>query len=160
MHPLLRPLLNRGGAGRYLSRAESVERLQPLVRQFNRLVMDYAAAEERLAGTRHAERLGTLAKALRTEGGKLFETVFSLGGKAPTGADLEPDADALGRSAADVLYHLLDTERAYHEALTEEVDAVHHQERTRAILGNVARGSAARLDALRELTARYPRRRA
>jgi hypothetical protein len=157
MFPVLRPLLNKGGAGRYISREATVERLTPLVTQHNRLLQAYGYALDRLRDAAAKGQLEALMPDLRTHLAKLDETVYSLGGKAPLGTDLEPGESGRGRTDAEMLFHVLDLERAFHDALTDEVDAVHHQERTRAILGHLARGSETRLEALRGLTNRLPR---
>lgn len=157
MFPVLRPLLNKGGAGRYISRTETVERLVPLVVQHNRLLQAYGYTLDRLQDGAAKERLDALMPPLRTQLAKLDETIYSMGGKAPLGTDLEPGETGRGHTDAEMLYHVLDLERDYHQALSGEVDAVHHRERTRAILGHLARGSEARLEALRVLTNRLPR---
>jgi hypothetical protein len=157
MFPVLRPFLNKGGAGRYISREASVERLTPLVVQHNRLLQAYGYALARLDAADARAQLDALMPDLRTHLAKLDETVYSFGGKAPLGTDLEPGETGRGRTDAEMLFHILDLERAYHDALAGEVDAVHHQERTRAILGHLAAGSERRLEALRGLTNRLPR---
>ena len=157
MFPVLRPILNKGGAGRYISREETAERLLPLVAQHNRLLQAYGYTLDRLDDTGAHERLDALMPYLRTHLAKLDETVYSAGGTPSNGTELEPGETGRGRSDAEMLYHLLDRERAYHDTLTDEIDAVHHQERTRAILGHLARGSETRLEALRTLTNRLPR---
>jgi bacterioferritin (cytochrome b1) len=157
MYPVLRPLLNKGGAGSYISRAETAERLLPLVEQHNRLLQAYHYALERLQDGAAREHLEALMPGARTHAAKLNETVYSAGGTPPLGTHLGPGETGRGDTDAEMLHHVLDLERDHHGALAEEIDAVHHQERTRAILGHVARGSEARLEALRTLTNRLPR---
>ena len=157
MFPVLRPILNKGGAGRYVSREETVPRLNPLVAQYLRVLSAYDYTLPRLSGAIDATELNALMPHARTHAAKLSETVFSMGGTPPNGTDLEPGASGQGTTDAEMLHHILDLERAYHDALTEEVDSVHHQERTRAILTHVAEGSETRLEALRVLTNRLPR---
>ena len=71
---------------------------------------------------------------------------------SPNGTDLDPTTFHLpGDTDADRLRLLAEMEGDYHDGLVAEVDAVHHQERTRAILNAVAKGSAARRGLLREL---------
>lgn len=157
MFPVLRPLLNKGGAGRYISREETVKRLLPLVEQHNRLLQAYHYTVERLQDGAAKEQVDALMPRLRTHLAKLDETIYSAGGTPPLGTHLRPGETGRGRTDAEMLYHVLDLERAFHDALTDEVDAVHHQERTRAILGHLARGSAERLEVLRTLTNPLPR---
>jgi hypothetical protein len=86
--------------------------------------------------------------------GKLYETIFSLGGTASAGTDVDfAGTDGDGSRGLDTL---VERERAFGKSVGEEVDSVHHQERTRAILKSVAAGSQGRLDALRELVSRRP----
>jgi hypothetical protein len=157
MYAALRPFLNRGGAGYSISRKETAERLRPHVDRGLDLLKAYSAALPRLRDREAAGRLDALLPYFRTELSKLYESVFSVGGTAPTGVDVAFGEGDPGGGDGAVLRALVERERAFHEALTEEVDAVHHQERTRAILKAVALGAQGRLDALRELAGR-PRR--
>jgi hypothetical protein len=156
MFPLHRPLLNRGGAGYSISRAETAERLRPHVDGGLALLQAYAAVLPRLRDRAGAGRLEALMPYFRTELSKLYESVFSVGGTAPTGAALGFGAGDGAESDGALLRGLIERERAFGNALRDEVDAVHHQERTRAILKAVAAGTDGRLDALRELAGRRP----
>ncbi len=157
MYAFLRPILNKGGAGLYISRAETAERLRPLQLRHLRLLRAYDDALARLADRALAGRLGALLPDARTELAKLNETVHSVGGAAAYGTAYEPGQFDPGRTDEERLFNLLDEERDYNAALAEEMDAVHHQERTRAILTAVGNGGAKRLDALREVTSRMRR---
>lgn len=152
MFPVLRPFLNKGGAGHYISREASVERLQPLVEKHLRLLYAYDGILAQMADGPTKERLSALMPYVRTELSKLYETIFSLGGSAPTGVAMEPGSVTFGGSEANQLFALVEEERAFGKAMREEVDAVHHQERTRAILNHNADASGSRLDVLREIT--------
>lgn len=161
MYPVLRPFLGRGGAGRYISRAESAERLLPLIERGNVLIQRYAHLLEALPEGPARERIAAIVPFVRTDVSKLYELVYSLGGTAPTG--LEMQTHPLER-AADPLAAVREAEQAFHDALRDEIDAVHHHERTRGVLaslhGQRVRGSAneggsiARLGILRSLAAR------
>ena len=85
--------------------------------------------------------------------GKLYETIFSAGGTVPTGVGMR-DEHVPADDEGDPLTTLTRLERGFGKALREEVDSVHHQERTRAILRSVAAGSDGRLDVLREMAVR------
>ena len=74
---------------------------------------------------------------------------------APVG-DRAP-APTPGRSDRQRVEDLLDAEKDFGAALTDEIDAVHHQERTRAILGHNAEASASRAGLLRDLLAALSR---
>ncbi|GAB5534777.1 MAG: hypothetical protein Rubg2KO_10260 [Rubricoccaceae bacterium] len=158
MFPALRPILNKGGAGRYISREESVERLQPMVVHQLDLVYLYDSAVSRLADSPAKTRLVSIMPNLRTELSKLYETVYSLGGTAPTGVERDALATDPGETDAERLGALVDAETAFGEALREEADAVHHQERTRAILLHNADASSSRLSVLREFAQTSSRR--
>ena len=151
MFEALRPILNKGGAGRYISRAESAERLVPVAKRHLELLDAYAGARS-AAGDAAAPRLDALLSLLRTETGKIYETLYSLGGSAPTGAG-RTAAPPAGATDAERVDALIAAERDFGPALADEAEAVHHQERTRAILMHNAARSGERLDALRALAA-------
>ena len=155
MFPALRPILNKGGAGNYISRAESVERLRPVIADQLGLLRDYDHVAKRLQSPLVRERFDEVVLPnIRTELNKLYETILSLGGSAPTGADMDwSDSDLGGDGDSSVLKTLLDRDRAFGDRLRDEMEAVHHQERTRAILGHNAAKSGDRLNMLRALLA-------
>ena len=150
MFPVLRPILNRGGAGYSISRQETIDRLTPHVQRGLELSRAYARTLPRLDARDAVARLEALMPYLRTEIGKLYETIFSAGGTVPTGVGMR-DERVPADDEGDPLTTLTRLERGFGKALREEVDSVHHQERTRAILRSVAAGSDGRLDVLREM---------
>ena len=149
MFPALRPLLNKGGAGRYISREASVERLLPVAERHLDLLALYDRALTGLTGPAR-EKLDAMMPYLRTEVSKVSETILSLGGTPPSGVSREPLPAADG-DERDLLRALLDGEAAFGRDLRDEIDAVHHQERTRAILGHNADASDSRIELLRGL---------
>ena len=151
MYPSLRPILNKGGAGRYISREESVERLQPIAAAHLDLVYAYDAAAAALDGPAR-ERLDAVLPYLRIETNKVFETILSLGGTAAMGTEREPAGPATG-DVGSVVRRLREAETGFGALLRDEADAVHHQERTRAILEHNARASESRLGVLRDIAA-------
>lgn len=151
MFDALRPVLNKGGAGRYISRAESAERLGPVAQRHLDLLDAYAGLRA-VAGPALAARIDALLPLVRTETSKVYETLYSLGGTAPAGAGRTGVAPA-GATDAERLDALVRAERDFGSALTDEASAVHHQERTRAILMHNAARSGERLDALRGIAA-------
>lgn len=160
MFPALRPILNKGGAGRYISRAHSAERLQPIAERHLDLMYAYEAILGGMPAGLSKESLEALMPYLRTEIAKMSETILSLGGTPPSGVrrvpgglNLPPQDPDAGRPALDHVDALLDAERDFGGALRDEADAVHHQERTRAILNHNAEASDARRGALRNLAA-------
>ena len=152
MFPALRPLLNKGGAGRYISREESVERLLPIAERHLDLLATYDRALLGVSGAAR-ENLDAMMPYLRTEVAKVSETILSLGGTPPSGIHREPLAKADGGEQSQ-LKALLDGETAFGRGLREEIDSVHHQERTRAILGHNAEASDSRVELLRGLVNR------
>ena len=154
MFPALRPILNKGGAGNYISREASVERLRPIIVRQLDLLRAYDHVGKRLADPGARQRFEEVVLPnLRTETGKLYETIFSLGGSAPTGADSDWAASGLDGDDASMLRGLLDRDRVYGDALSTEMDEVHHQERTRAILGHNASKADDRAVMMRKLIA-------
>ncbi|MDX1438450.1 MAG: hypothetical protein R3284_00970 [Rubricoccaceae bacterium] len=148
MFPILRPILNKGGAGYYISREETVRRLNPIVAKTHELQEAYNEVLPGLDDDLRTQVEAHMPKA-RMLLGKIAETVFSAGGTPPNGVDIEAAADTS-------LFDVLDLERGYRETVHEEIDAVHHQERTRAILKAVVQGSDDRLETLRAITNRLP----
>ena len=153
MFPALRPILNKGGAGRYISREESVERLRPISDRHLDLLQAYDRALAALPDGPVKEQVEAMMPYLRTETAKVSETILSLGGATKTGVDREPLAPVTGRSDRQRVEGLLDADRDFGKALRDEVDAVHHQERTRAILTHNAEASDARINLLRGILA-------
>lgn len=158
MFPALRPLLNRGGAGRYISRAESAERLVPIAKRHLDLLYAYTGTLPQIENVGARESLDAFMPSLRTEVAKIYETILSLGGSAPTGVSRDPAGEAVaGATDSERLRALQDAERDFARALVEESEAVHHQERTYAILrhnagvDNPGRGSDGRQALLREI---------
>lgn len=152
MFPVLRPFLNKGGAGYSVSRAETAERLKPHVERGLELLRSYSVALPGMQDREAADRIEALLPYFRTELGKLYESIFSAGGTVPTGTEI--DFSSRVASDGNPLPKLTRREREFGRALEEEIDSVHHQERTRAVLKSVAAGSKGRLDALRELAGR------
>ena len=153
MFPALRPVLNKGGAGRYISRQESVERLQPIAQRHLDLLLAYDRHLDTLPDGPARVQIEAMMPYLRTEVSKMSETILSLGGTPPSGAG-EMGASAAPPSDRDPVRAFLDAETDFGGALRDEADSVHHQERTRAILNHNAQASDARRDLLRGIAAR------
>ncbi len=156
MYNVLKPILNRGGAGYSMTRAESVAAMNPLVEQHGKLILAYDAALRRFADRDLAASLNEGMNRTRTELAKLKETVLSLGGIPPNGVDLDTDLD-LGGTDAEMVHRLDDIERAYREAIQDALDLPHQQLRSTAILENNIKGSEARLGALHPFVTRMRR---
>jgi hypothetical protein len=152
-NPIKEALLNRGWAGKTMSRSETVERLNPLIEQHIRLNHHYGAAIRHCDDDRVVDVLERLQKTARADVGKLSETVFSCGGTAYNGTDLSPDDFSLTGSLSDLFKELHDLETDFNEALAHELD-LEHQMRTRGVLEAVKSNSQDRLNALSALQRR------
>ena len=157
MYPILRPFLNKGGAGRSMTREESIDALNPVVHRHAELLLAYGAAIRDLSDRGLAEALDGVMNRARTELAKLKESVFALGGTPPNSTDLDPAAVRLGRDDAEILHALDDRERAYRDALSDTIGLPHHQIRTTAILENNLKGSEARIGVLHPMVTRMRR---
>jgi hypothetical protein len=149
-------LLGRGWAGRTISREQTVERINPLIEQHVRLNHSYRAVSRAHSNREVSTTIEDLLKTARADVGKLSETVFSAGGSAYNGTDLEPEDFDLGRDDAQMLETLQALEQDFHDAVTHERDEVEHQMRTRAILEVVQGNSEERLDTLKSLRSGHP----
>jgi hypothetical protein len=145
-------LLGKGWAGTTITRSETIERVNPLIRQFMVMNRHYRTAIDGLSNPAVADTLEDLQKTARADVGKLSETVLSCGGAAFNGTELGPEDVDLPDNEADRLFRLQDLEEAFQEAVQAELDDVEHQMRTRAILNVVQTNSEQRLSTLRSLT--------
>lgn len=142
-------LLNKGWAGRTIDRQETIERVNPVIMDLTGLMHFYEDAAQRLGGDAGAQIHASL-KIMRGDIGKLCETVFSAGGVAYSGTDIEPGSLKLGDSLFE---ELADRERAFCAMVAEEAD-VEHQMRTRAVLSVAGANGETRLKMLRGLSGR------
>jgi hypothetical protein len=156
-NPLVKLLFNRGGIGPSMTRAKTVERVNPLIEQHMRLNKGYNTVIEARSDDEMTEQLRAFQKTARADVGKLAETVLSAGGTAYNGVELRNVTLDLGDNETDRLFALRDREQALHDAVTDELDE-NHQMRTRAILEVVQKNSAGRLDYLKGVTQRRNRR--
>lgn len=152
-NPIKEALLNRGWAGKTISRAETVERLNKLLLQHLKLNHYYQYVIRSHSDPEVTEALARVQKTSRADVGKLSETILSCGGTAENGTDLDPDDFQLGPDELEMLSQLEDRETEYNGALTREIDEVEHQMRTRGILEAVRSNSTDRLELVRGLTA-------
>ena len=148
--------LQKGWAGKTITRKATVERVNPILQRHIELNHAYRTALARLSENNVAAQLSEHQKTARTDVAKLSETILSAGGRPHTGTDLKPGQSDLGASDDDVLFALRDREQALRDRIAAEKDE-NHQMRTRAILALVGEHSAERLQDLKEIT--RPRRR-
>lgn len=150
-NPIKEVLLGRGWAGKTISRAETVERLNPILRQFMELNHRYQYVIRSHSDAAVSEALQRVQKTARADVGKLSETILSNGGTPENGTDLEPDDFDLGNDELEMLYQLQDLETEFAEAVAHERDDIEHQMRTRAILEAVQSNSGERLELVGDL---------
>lgn len=156
-NPIVRLLFNRGGIGTSMSRAETIEHINPIIEQHMRLNRSYNYVIDHASEGGIIGRLKEMQKKARADVGKLSETVLSAGGAAYTGVDLRDETFDLGGDNSEMLFQLLDFEQSLYDAVTEELGLNHHL-RTQAILENVQRNSKERLGYLKATTKSRPRR--
>lgn len=137
--------LKQGWAGKTIGRAETIERLNPILQTANELMQHLIGVAASSADSDVKSRIETALRTLRMDIGKLCETVFSCGGVAYSGTDLHP-ADFRESSVADVTR----VESVLADQLSAE-SKIEHQMRTRAILGVLAENQYARKNNLRNL---------
>ncbi|PEN12897.1 hypothetical protein CRI94_12905 [Longibacter salinarum] len=151
-------LLGRGWAGRTITRAETVERLNPIVKEHIVLNHNYEAAIRSLGRQDMVEALREMQRTSRMDVGKLSETIFSAGGAAYNGTDLEPDQYDLGNDGLEIVNSLIEQERDFKTTVETEREDIEHQMRTRAILELVASNSHDRLKGLEKMKSQLTRR--
>jgi hypothetical protein len=141
-------LLQKGWAGKTISRAETVERINPIIRQFLVLNHHYDALIRSMPDGPLRGQLDAAQKTARMDVGKLAETVFSCGGTAYSGTDLELEAFAAADNRSAAIEQLADLEKSFIELIDGE-SSVDHQMRTRAILSVVKTNAETRLELLK-----------
>ena len=141
-------LLKKGWAGRTLSREETVERLNPLIEQHMALNHAYSYVVNACSEQDIVAALAGMQKTARVDVGKLMETVFSCGGVAYNGVDMEPEDYALDPDDNEMLFALRDQEQTFRDAVAEEL-TLEHQMRTRAVLTRLQTNSQQRFDFLK-----------
>lgn len=145
--------LNKGGAGISISRQETIERLDSIIRRLSKLNLYHNAAISALGHEEIAAQLASFQRKARTDVGKLAETVLSCGGVPYNATELEPENHVVEGSDSEILDSLREKEQALQDAVKAE-SKVRHQLRTQAILLNVETNGKERLnfiqDALRK----------
>ncbi len=140
-------LLQKGWAGKTISRAETAERVNALIRPLVDLLHLY---NDSLASPADGTDLSAVQQAmpvLRADIGKLAETVHSSGAVAYSGAE-QTGASSPGNEST--WSAVLESEAAYSDTVSEEKE-VEHQMRTRAILANVVTNSVHRQELVKQI---------
>ncbi len=150
-NPFKEAILQRGWAGKTISRSETVDRLNPLLLQFLKLNHNYQYVIRTHSNDAVTEALERVQKTARADVGKLNETILSCGGSPENGTNLEPEDFDLGTDDIDMLYQLADLETEFKEALVHERQEIEHQMRTRGILEALTSNSEERLNLINGL---------
>lgn len=140
-------ILQKGWAGRTIDRGETVDRFNPIIRVMNELMQFYLAAAEASGDNARRAAITASLRTLQMDIGKMCETVFSCGGVAYNGIDLNPEDFRLGTALSG---KILAQEAKLESALEDETN-IEHQMRSRAILGVVTENQKERLRSLRGL---------
>ena len=151
-------VLNKGWAGKSLSREATVERLNPLLRRHIELNHSYDYLMVQLDDDEASEQMGRFQKIARNDVGKVRETILSSGGVAYSGIDLEPDDIALHGKRDQMLDQLVEQEQALLDHVKEEqsLNGREHHMRTKAILENLHQNSQERLNFLKTQRKKQP----
>ena len=144
-------VLNKGWAGESLSREETIQRLNPLLRRHIELNHSYDYLIVHLDGDEASEQMGRFQKVARNDVGKVRETILSSGGVPHSGIDLEPDDIALDGGRDEMFDQLMEQEQALLDHIEEEqsLSGREHHMRTKAILENLHKNSQERLNFLK-----------
>lgn len=146
---MLNPVLNKGGWGLSLTRADSVETLQPILRAHYQLLNAYEFARQQ-AGNGFPDRVESALRTFRTDIGKISETILSFGGAPYNGTDIEPGATGdTEATPAQRIENLEAAERDLNDGLEASMN-VPQQIRTLATLKLLRNHSNDRLAILRE----------
>lgn len=144
-------IFQKGGIGVSMSRSETVERFNPLIKRHMELNHYYTSAIRQLDDAEITARLSELQRTARMDVGKMMETVFSAGGTAYNGVELEPEAFSVDRDEDTMLFQLQELEENLQDALDDDLK-LDHQIRSKAILEVVRTHSQERLNDLRGWT--------
>ena len=143
-------LLNKGWGGRTITRQETRERLNVILRPFHELTYTYDVAISRLSDFDSRAHLESFQRKTRADGGKMAESILSAGGVPESGVDMEPSDFDPGNDDSSIVAHLMDLEKALLDRLADE-RKVSHQMHTRAVLGAVQKNVNERLDYLKSI---------
>lgn len=148
-NPLKEILLGRGWAGKTITRADTVDLLNPLIEEHIRINHLHRALLRSDPGDEIAAFIRNTQKTARADVGKLSEVVLSAGGVAYNGTDLEASDFDTDAPVEDQITALIEKERAFRDAIAQQRDEIEHQMRTRAVLSVVQTNTEDRISALR-----------
>jgi hypothetical protein len=143
-------LLNRGGAGKSLTRAETAAEISSLISRNIALLRSYDELAGHLASEGpEAASVQTLAKGHRVDIAKLSEIVLSNMGVPPREA--EPVG---GNDLGSLVRNLADGERSLREELENQLTKKHHR-RTVAVLETQLANAEERIGILQDLARQH-----
>ena len=139
-------LLNRGGAGKSITRAETAEAMAQLTVPLIGIMRAYEHLKAILDNEEAAQHIDASQNRTRADIGKLSEIILSTGGITPRDtASLTDDDDP-----AQVIRTLNESERAFKSSIVESLKMKHHY-RTIAVLENLQKNTEARIRLVRDL---------
>ncbi len=139
-------LLNRGGAGKSITRHETAEAMGDLVRPLTSIVRTYELLEGRTGDSGADEKIAASQSRTRSDIAKLSEIILSTGGVTPRQAEPFSSSDE-----TDTLIRALnEAERAFRDSLESSLKMKHHY-RTIAVLETLHKNTEERIRLVREL---------
>ena len=140
-------VLQKGWAGKTISRAQTAERVNELIRPLIDLMHLYNGSLSASGSNSGVSDMQRAMPVLRADIGKLTETVHSCGAVAYSGTDLSASSYSVQESHWAAV---LEREIAYASVVSDE-KAIEHQMRTRAILANVVANSDHRQELVNQI---------
>lgn len=142
--------LKKGWAGKTISRQETVERLNPILRRHNALLLSHGDATGIISESDANRQYERYLNMMRADSGKLSESILSCGGAPELGAGAGNPTSTSTSSSDDRISSLIDDEQQFLSVIDDELKA-NHQMRTRAVLGAVQKNTRERLSFLKSI---------
>lgn len=140
-------ILQKGWAGKTISRAETADRVNRLIRPLVELLRLYNAAIADTGDSANLSAVQQVMPILRADIGKLAETVHSAGAVAYSGAE---QTDVSFAELEIDWSNVLENEAVYSERVSDE-KAIEHEMRTRAVLANIVANSVRRQELVKQI---------
>jgi hypothetical protein len=138
-------LLNRGGAGKSLSRAETADEISKIMRSHIALISAYGSFAGLLDKPSEIDQVHQLQKEHRDDLAKLSEIVLSAGGVPPREA-----SGSFGSDLDSLLRGVSEAERGLRDEIREQLKLKHHL-RTVAVLEHDLANTERRVGLLQDL---------
>lgn len=143
-------LLNRGGAGKSITRQETGDAMGDLVLRLIGITRSYERLAVVIGDVEPGLKITAMQNRTRTDIGKLSEIVLSTGGVTPRDADPVSESD----DPDQLIRALNQAERDFRDALEESLKLKHHY-RTIAVLETLQKNTEDRIALVRELAHHY-----